>query len=81
MQWLFNISFIRDDGRKDETQHSVSVLTIRLYNLAPSCLFFLQRDVLETEKSEFELLQAVEENASYILQFCLYKDITQKSVG
>lgn len=44
-QYLFNISFTRDDGRKDESQHSVSVPTIRLYNISPSCLFFFYRNV------------------------------------
>lgn len=70
---VYNISFIRDEGRKDE--HSLSILTIRLHNLAILLFCFCfafppPRNILEAEESEFEPLQNVGETASYILQLC-----------
>lgn len=78
MQWLSNVSFIRDEGRKDEIQHSVCMLTIKLHNLAS---LFSSENIPEDEKSEFEPLQAVDETGSYILHSLTVKDITQKLMG
>lgn len=74
IQWLSNVSFIRDESRKDEIQHSVCRLTIKLHNLAS---LFSSENILKVEKSEFEPLQAVDETGSYILHFCTAKDYTE----
>lgn len=77
MQWLSNVSFIRDESRKDEIQHSVCMLTIKLHNLAS---FFLWK---YPRRWEIWVWTTSGYRWNWFLHLIIFtgKDITQKLMG
>lgn len=89
---VYNISFIRDEGRKDE--HSLSILTIRLHNLAILLFCFcfafppppspsppeISQKLRNLSLNHFRMWVKLPLTSSSSVT-CNCKDITQKSMG